>query len=105
MIEAGEAGWIGDRLAVVLLALILTAGAATLAMAGPIPFRRAVPRALGAGGGRGAAGVAGGPCAISDGIFASGLSVLAALAVATLPVPFLSGAGTGGLARLPGAFF
>ena len=86
--EAAEAQMIGDRLALVLLSLVLTAGAATLAMSGPIPFRRAVPRALALtvvmavlvwlGGLR-----------HEEGIVASGLSVLAALVVGTLPVPFL----------------
>jgi hypothetical protein len=88
VIEAGEAGWIGDRLAIVLLALVLTAGAATLAMSGPIPFRQAVPRALGLAAVTALLVWLGG-LAHSDGIIASGLSVLAAIAVATLPVPFL----------------
>lgn len=86
--EAGDAEWIGERAALVLMSLILSGGAATLAMSGPIPFRQAVPRALGlavvtavlvwlAG------------LRHADGIFGSGLSVLAAVVIATLPVPFL----------------
>lgn len=88
VIEAGEAGWLGDRLALVLLALVLTAGAATLAMSGPIPFRSALPRALGLAAVTALLVWVGG-LSHSDGISSSGLSVLAAMAVATLPVPFL----------------
>jgi hypothetical protein len=88
VIETAEAGGFGDRTAIVLLALILTAGAATLAMSGPIPFRRALPRAgalaLVTAGLVWLAGLR-----HADGIFGSGLSVLAAVVVATLPVPFL----------------
>jgi hypothetical protein len=86
--EAGDAGWFGDRHGVVLFALILTAGMATLAMSGPIPFRQALPRALGLAAVTAALVWLGGLRHV-DGIFGSGLSVLAALVVATLPVPFL----------------
>jgi hypothetical protein len=86
--EASDAGWIGDRPALVLLSLVLSAGAATLAMSGPIPFRVALPRALGLGAVTAALVWLGG-LRHADGIVGSGLSVLAALVVATLPVPFL----------------
>ena len=103
IIEAGEAGWIGDRLALVLLALILTAGAATLAMSGPIPFRQALPRALGLAAVTALLVWLGG-LAHSDGIFSSGLSVLAAIAVATLPVPFLLVQASGDWRDYPALF-
>jgi hypothetical protein len=88
VIEAADAGWFGDRPAVVLLALVLTAGMSLLSMSGPISFRQALPRALGL------AGVTAGLVWLAglrhdDGVFGSGLSVLAAVVVATLPVPFL----------------
>jgi hypothetical protein len=89
VIEAGEAGWFGDRLVIVLLALVLTFGFSSLAMSGPVPFRIALPRAAGHAAVTAALVWLGG-LRHDDGILASGLSVLAAAVVATLPVPFLT---------------
>ena len=87
-IEAGEAGWVTDRTALVLLSLVLTAGAATLAMSGPIPIRRALPRAVALAAGTAVLVWLGG-LRHEDGVVGSGLSALAAFAVATMPIPFL----------------
>jgi hypothetical protein len=88
LVEARDADWISDRLALVPLSFVMTAVAAILAMSGPIPFLRALPRALALG--LVTALLVGlGGLRHAEGIFASGLSMLAALAVAVLPVPFL----------------
>jgi len=101
--KAGEAGWFGDRLGVVLFALILTGGLAMLTMSGPIPFRQAMPRALGLAVVTAALVWLGG-LRHGDGIFGSGLSVLAALVVATLPVPFLLAQAQGNWRDYPALF-
>lgn len=103
VIEAGEAGWFGDRVAVTLLALVLSGGAATLALTGPIPFRQALPRALGLAVVTAVLVWLGG-LRHADGIFGSGLSVLAALVVATLPVPFLLVQARGDWREYPALF-
>jgi hypothetical protein len=103
VIEAAEAGWFGDPSAMVLLALVLTAGMSTLALSGPIPFRQAVPRALGlAVFTAGLVWLAG--LRHAEGIFGSGLSVLAAVVVATLPVPFLQVQAQGNWRDYPALF-
>lgn len=103
VIEAGEAGWFGDRLAAMLLALVLTGGAATLAMTGPIPFRQAAPRALGLAVVTAVLVWIGGLRHV-DGIFGSGLSVLATAVAATLPVPFLLAQARGDWRDYPALF-
>lgn len=89
-VEAAERDLIGERAAVVLLALVGSGFAALLAMAGPIGLKRALPRALGL-----ALVVAvlvwlaGLRHDRPDEILSGPLAVLAALTVAALPVPFL----------------
>lgn len=90
VVEAADNAYIGDRAALVLVALIATHFAATLAMAGPIGLPRALPRALGLGLVTAAlVWLAGLRHAVADDIFNSPLATLAALTVASLPVPFM----------------
>jgi len=88
--DAVERNLLGDRLAMVLLALVSSSLVAVLAMAGPMGLWRALPRALGLG--LVVAGLiwaAGLRHAAPEDIFISPLPALALLAVATLPVPFM----------------
>ena len=88
--QADEREWIGHYPAFVLFALVLSAFGALLAMAGPLGLTRALPRALGLG-----LAVAGLVWLTAlrfgeaDALFSPPISILAALTVATLPVPFL----------------
>lgn len=90
VVEAADGGLIGDRLALVLLALVGVALASALAMAGPIGLARALPRSLGLGALVAALVWLGSlrhdP---ADAFFNSPLPSLAALTVAALPIPFL----------------
>lgn len=94
VIKAGEADWIAQYPAFVLFAFVLSFFGALLAMAGPIGLVRAVPRALGLG------LVVGGLIwltalryARAEDLFDTPIPALAALVIATLPVPFLIAAG------------
>lgn len=90
LVEAADRNLIGDRVALVAIALVSVLFAATLAMAGPIGLLRALPRAFGLGAGTAAlVWLAGQRYEVADQIFNSPLAALAALVVATLPVPFL----------------
>lgn len=90
LVEAVDRDLMGERLVVVLLALVVTGFAAALAMAGPIGLVRAAPRALGLGLVVAAlVWLAGLRHAAADDMFNSALPVLALLVVAALPVPFL----------------
>ncbi|MFZ1348114.1 MAG: DUF4153 domain-containing protein [Tabrizicola sp.] len=88
--KAGEKVWIGHYPAFALFGLILVGFGALLAMAGPIGFGRALPRAFGLG-----ALVAGliGLTALrwgeAEDLFNSPIPAFALLTVAALPVPFL----------------
>jgi Domain of unknown function (DUF4153) len=88
LVEASDAALIPDRLEVVLLSLVGTAVTAALVMAGPIGLTRAMPRALALAVVTAAFAWLGG-LRHEEGIIGSALSVLAALTVASLPVPFL----------------
>lgn len=103
VVEAAENGWIADQPTLVLLALVGTALAASLAMAGPIGLASALPRALGLGIVTAALVWLGG-LRYADGIFGSPLSVLAALTFASLPVPFLIAERRGGWRDYPALF-
>lgn len=95
LIEVVDRDLIGDRLALVALALIGTSFAAVLAMAGPVGLWRAAPRALGLGVVTAALiWLAGLRYEVADDIFNSPLPTFAALTVASLPVPFLIAAAT-----------
>jgi hypothetical protein len=101
--EASDAGWLGDRVELVLLALVGTACAATLAMASPIGLSRALPRALGLAVVTAALVWLGG-LRHEEGIIGSALAVLAAATVASLPVPFLLVQAQGGWRDYPMLF-
>ncbi|MCX7289257.1 MAG: DUF4153 domain-containing protein [Rhodobacterales bacterium] len=103
VVEGAERGLIGDRWALVLAAFVGTGFGAALAMAGPIGLWRALPRALGLAAVTAVLVWLGG-LRFEDGIFGSGLSVLAAVMVATLPVPFLIAAARGGWRDYPALF-
>ncbi len=105
LVEAVERDMLGDRLALILLTLVATGFAALLAMAGPIGLGRAAPRALGLGVVVAAlVWLAGLRHAEVDGLFASPLPPLAALAVASLPVPFLIAGARNGWRDYPALF-
>jgi hypothetical protein len=105
LIEAVERDMLGDRIALILLTLVATGFAALLAMAGPIGLGRALPRALGLGMVVAAlVWLASLRHAEVDGLFASPLPALAALAVASLPVPFLIAAARNGWRDYPALF-
>lgn len=97
VIEALDRGWIGDYPALILSGGIVTLFGAVLGMAGPIGLSRALPRAAGL------AIVVAGLIAMTllryespDDFVQAGIPVLAIMAVATLPVPFLiAGAKSG----------
>ena len=97
VMEAFDRERIAHYPALVLTGIIVTLFGALLGMAGPIGLRRALPRAVGL------AVVVGGLIALTmlryaepDAFIQAGIPVLAAFAVATLPVPFLiAGARTG----------
>lgn len=96
LVQAVDRDLMGDRLALVLMALLVTGLAAVLAMAGPLGLRRAVPRALGLGLVVAVlVWLAGLRHAAADDIFNSPVPAMALLAVAALPVPFLIAQGRG----------
>ncbi len=101
--EAADADLISARTGLVLLALVGTFLSATLAMAGPIGLARALPRAGGL-----ALVTAGlvwlGGLRHPEGIAGSALSVLAALTIASLPLPFLLISARGGWRDYPDLF-
>lgn len=103
LVEASDAGMIGDRLALVLLSLVGTATAATLAMAGPVGLGRALPRALVLAVATAALVWLGG-LRHEEGIIGSALAVFAAMTVAGLPVPFLLVQARGGWRDYPPLF-
>ncbi len=103
VVEAAEADTISARAGLVLVALVATAVGSALAMAGPIGLMRALPRA-GALAAVTAALVWLGGLRHLDGIAGSALSVLAALTVASLPVPFLLISARGGWRDYPALF-
>lgn len=103
VIEAADQGLIGNRFAVVLAALVVTTIGAALAMAWPIGLWRALPRAAGLGVGTATLVWLGG-LRFDDGIFGSALMVVAAVTVATLPVPFLIAAARGNPRDYPTLF-
>lgn len=103
LVEGADRGMIADRPALVLLALVATAAFAVLAMAGPIGLGRAAPRALALGAVTAALVWLGG-LRFDDGILGSVLSVLAALTVACLPVPFLIASARGSWRDYPALF-
>jgi hypothetical protein len=88
VLEALDRGLIGDRTAEVLGALVSTLVVGILAMAGPIGQGPALRRALPLAGATAALVWLGG-LRFDEGLDGSALSVLAALVVATLPLPFL----------------
>jgi hypothetical protein len=97
LIEAADRSLIGDRAALVLITLISTHFAASLAMAGPLGLWRALPRALGLGVVTAAlVWLAGLRYDVVDHIFNSPLPAFAVLIIATLPVPFLISAARSG---------
>ena len=105
LVKAVDGDMIGDRLALVLVALIGVSFATTLAMAGPIGLWRAAPRGLGLG-----VVLAGLVWLVGlrhddvNGIFNSPLPTLALLTVAALPVPFLIAAAGKGWRDYPALF-
>lgn len=103
VVDAAERGALDDRPALILLALLATLLVATLAMAGPIGLMRALPRALGLGLATAALVWLGG-LRFESGLPGSPISILAVLAVATLPVPFLIAAARSGWHDYPGLF-
>lgn len=103
--KAAERGWIGDYPALILIGALLTLFGALLAMAGPLGLGRALPRAAGL------AVVLAGLLALSMLRYAtpgdflrSVLPALAALTVASLPVPFLIAAARTGWRDYPALF-
>lgn len=103
--KAADKDLIGHYPAFALFGLILVGFGALLAMAGPIGFGRALPRAFGLG-----ALVAGliGLTALrygeADDLFNSPMPALALLTVAALPVPFLIAAARSGWRDYPALF-
>lgn len=90
LMEAAERDWLGDRLGLILAALIGTGFATTLAMAGPIGLGRAALRGLGLALVTAAlVGLATLRYADPGDFFNTPMPALAALTVAALPVPFL----------------
>jgi hypothetical protein len=103
LVDSADRGAIGDQPALIGLALLGTWLAASLAMAGPIGLWRALPRALGLGVVTAFLVWLGG-LRFEDGILGSPILVLAALTVATLPVPFLIAAARNGWRDYPALF-
>ncbi|WP_169052311.1 DUF4153 domain-containing protein [Tabrizicola sp. YIM 78059] len=103
VVDAAERGALGDRPALILLALLATFLAATLAMAGPIGLWRALPRALGHALVTAALVWLGG-LRFDTGLPGSPISILAVVTVATLPVPFMIGAARNGWRDYPCLF-
>lgn len=90
LIEAVDRDWIGDRLTMVLGALVVTGFGATLAMAGPIGLVRAAIRALGLGLVTALLiGLASLRYASPNDFFNTAMPALATLVVVAVPVPFL----------------
>lgn len=103
--KALDRDWIGDYPALILSGGIATLFAALLGMAGPIGLARALPRAAGL------AAVVAGLIAMTmlryanpDAFVVAGLPVLAVMAVAALPVPFLIAAARSGWRDYPALF-
>ena len=104
-VKASEQGWMGDYPAMILVGSLLTFFTALLGMAGPIGLGRALPRAAGL-----AVAIAG-LLALTmlryatPGDFLRGVvPALAALTVASLPVPFLIAAARSGWRDYPALF-
>jgi hypothetical protein len=96
---------IGHYPAFALFGLILVGFGALLAMAGPIGFGRALPRAFGLGAlVAGLIGLTALRYAEADELFNSPIPVLALLTVAALPVPFLVAAARSGWRDYPALF-
>lgn len=90
VVRASEDRLIGHYPAFALFGLILVGFGALLAMAGPIGFGRALPRAFGLGAlVAGLIGLTALRYAAADDLFNSPIPLLALLTVAALPVPFL----------------
>ena len=88
--KAGEKDWIGHYPAFALFGLILVGFGALLAMAGPIGFGRALPRAFGLGAlVAGLSGLTALRWGEAEDLFNSPIPAFALLTVAALPVPFL----------------
>ncbi|MBA3908894.1 MAG: DUF4153 domain-containing protein [Rhodobacter sp.] len=105
LVEAAERDLVGDRAALVLVALLGIFFATALAMAGPIGLARALPRALGlALVVAGLVWLAGERYPTADGFFSNPLLTLAALTLAALPVPFLITAARGNWRDYPALF-
>lgn len=105
VVEAAGHGWIGDYAALILIGALVTLFGAFLGMAGPVGLRRSLPRAAGL------AAAVGGLLALTllryetPGDFLRGaLPALAALTVASLPVPFLIAAARSGWRDYPSLF-
>lgn len=103
VVDATDHGSLGDQPALILLTLQATFLAGVLAMAGPIGLWRALPRGLGLALATAALVWLGG-LRFDSGLPESPISFLAALTVATLPVPFLIAAARGGWRDYPGLF-
>jgi hypothetical protein len=103
--RAGETERIGHYPAFALFGLVITGFGAFLAMAGPIGFGRALPRALALGlVVAGLIGLTALRYADADGLFMSPIAALALLTVATLPVPFMIAAAKTGWREYPALF-
>lgn len=103
--KAGEKAWIGHYPAFALFGFVLTGFGALLAMAGPIGLGRAAPRAFGL------AVIVAGLIALTalryfeaEDFLNTPMPALAAVAVATLPVPFLIAAARSGWRDYPALF-
>ncbi|MFN4203404.1 MAG: DUF4153 domain-containing protein [Tabrizicola sp.] len=104
-VKAAERGWIGYYPALILIGALMTLFAALLGMAGPLGLGRALPRAAGL------AIVLAGLLSLSmlryatpDAFLRGVLPALAALSVASLPVPFLIAAAKAGWRDYPALF-
>ncbi len=103
--KAADKDWIGDYPAFVLFGFLLTGFGALLAMAGPVGLVRALPRAFGLG------LLVAGLIALTilryqdaDAFLNTPMPALAALTVATLPVPFLIAGARSGWRDYPALF-
>jgi hypothetical protein len=105
LVEAADKGWLGDRLGLILGALIGTGFATTLAMAGPIGLGRAALRGLGLALVTAAlVGLATLRYVDPGDFFNTPMPSLTALTVAALPVPFLLALARPGWQDYPALF-
>lgn len=103
--EAVQRGFLDDRLALALHATVASFVLAALAMAGPLGLARAAPRALGLGVLSGTlVGLVALRFATAEEVLAVPMHLLAALTVASLPVPFLIAAARPGWRDYPALF-